>query len=49
MNNGPFFNSYNRGDFLFEFNKNMQKITAEKKFIEMYGNEIQNKDFDKRD
>ena len=46
ISDGPFFNSYNRGDFLFEFNKNMQKITAEKKFIEMYGNKIQNKDFD---
>ena len=46
ISDGPFFNSYNRGDFLFEFNKNMQKMKAEKKFIEMYGNEIQNKDFD---
>jgi len=49
ISDDPFFNSYNRGDFLFEFNKNMQKMKAEKKFIEMYGNEIQNKDFDKRD
>jgi len=46
ISDGPFFNSYNRGDFLFEFNKNMQKMKAEKKLIEMYGNEIQNKDFD---
>jgi len=45
----PFFNSYNRDDFIFEFNKNMQKMKAEKKFIEMYGNEIQNKDFDQHD
>jgi len=49
ISDGPFFNSYNRGDFLFEFNKNMQKIAAEKKFIELFGNEIQNKDFGKRD
>jgi len=46
ISDGPFFNSYNSGDFIFEFNKNMQKMKAEKKFIEMYGNEIQNKDFD---
>ena len=49
ISDGPYFNAYNRGDFLFEFNKNMQKIIAEKKFIELFGNEIQNKDFDKRD
>jgi len=29
--------------------RHMQKIIAEKKFIELFGNEIQNKDFDKRD
>jgi len=45
ISDGPFFNSYNNGDFLFEFSKNMQKMKAEKKFIEMYGNKIQNKDF----
>jgi len=49
ISDGIFFNYYNRGDFIFEFNKNMQKIAAEKKFIEMYGNEIQNKDFDQHD
>jgi len=49
ISDDPFFNSYNRGDFLFEFNKNMQKMKAEKKFIELFGNEIQNKDFDKHD
>jgi len=49
ISDGPFFNSYNRGDFIFEFNKNMQKMKAEKKFIEMYGNEIQNKDFDQHE
>jgi len=49
ISDDPFFNSYNRGDFIFEFNKNMQKMNAEKKFIELFGNKIQNKDFDKRD
>jgi len=49
ISDDPFFNSYNRGDFLFEFNKNMQKMKAEKKFIELFGNEIKNKDFDKHD
>jgi len=49
ISDDPFFTSYNRGDFIFEFNKNMQKIIAEKIFIELFGNEIQNKDFDKRD
>ncbi len=49
ISDGPFLNSYDRNDFLFQFNKNMQKIMAEKKFIELFGNEIQNKDFDKRD
>jgi len=49
ISDGPYFNAYNRGDFLFEFNKNMQKIIAEKKFIELFGNEIQNKDFYKHD
>jgi len=49
INDYPYLNSYDRNDFLFKFNKNMQKIMAEKKFIELFGNEIQNKDFDKRD
>jgi len=49
ISDGIYLNTYDRNDFLFKFNKNMQKITAEKKFIEMYGNEIQNKDFDKHD
>ncbi len=49
ISDGSFFNSHNSDDFLFEFNKNMQKMKAEKKFIEMYGNEIQNKDFDQHD
>jgi len=49
ISDGTYLNTYDINDFLFEFNKNIQKIAAEKKFIEMYGNEIQNKDFGKRD
>jgi len=49
ISDGPFFNSYSSDDFLFEFSKNMQKMKAEKKFIEMYGNKIQNKDFYQHD
>ncbi len=45
ISDGIYLNTYDRNDFLFEFNKNMQKMKAEKKFIEMYGNKIQNKDF----
>jgi len=49
LSDGIYLNTYDRNDFLFQFNKNMQKIIAEKKFIELFGNEIQNKDFGKRD
>jgi len=49
ISDGIYLNAYDRNDFLFQFNKNMQKIIAEKKFIELFGNEIQNKDFGKRD
>jgi len=45
ISDGSYFSAYDEGDFLFEFSKNMQKMKAEKKFIEMYGNKIQNKDF----
>jgi len=49
INDGTYLNTYDRNDFLFQLAKNIQKIAAEKKFIELFGNEIQNKDFDKRD
>jgi len=49
ISDGPYFSAYDRHDFLFQLAKNIQKIAAEKKFIELFGNEIQNKDFDKRD